>query len=588
MEDEHIAEPATPKRMPEEAESSEPTEVAERMSLDGDAPGEGDSETEEEDPDKEATSNEQRENDVLGRFVASCSAAKAAAENEASIPEEDDAEMAEEDAEALEAETGALQTIAEEGGDAELRAGSGHRAGRAASRSQQAREVVGRQEDSSPGRRCPSPKGPPSAAGVTEWSLYLMRQVDRLSRRIENLERDTLPGLQRTALDALSLCRSQETRLKAWSENAADVINKLGEDMNTRRMEVQELQRAFAQSLGSHGSEDTSDQDCLTPKAREVDTTAFAAACQHLAAEAAERLELKAAEQMDLLSREMVAQREEISREIEEMASSLMDSWEELQGQRYGLGIAEEGHVPSMNRTSKKPSPVRCGYHFRTLSMENQTRHLSPVHTPRDTPRGCPSRGSTMSPRGCSLKTAATEGRSPLDYGLLGALEAVESDASLRRQVFEGVCEVRKELEDFTTPEKRRARADLAELTTPELRRLQKDLEDSSPEFCKVRKELVEAGSLEAAGYGRRPGPLLWHSGEEAAPAPECGRSWRFWPGCSSAAAEPVIAVADCQGCEEKAAAAEGKGLWDGLVRTSSVFVPPPVPEERPGRVDAL
>eukprot|EP00418_Pyrodinium_bahamense_P091672 CAMPEP_0179025636 /NCGR_PEP_ID=MMETSP0796-20121207/8092_1 /TAXON_ID=73915 /ORGANISM="Pyrodinium bahamense, Strain pbaha01" /LENGTH=554 /DNA_ID=CAMNT_0020721673 /DNA_START=1 /DNA_END=1664 /DNA_ORIENTATION=+ len=281
--------------------------------------------------------------------------------------------------------------------------------------------------------------------GVCEWGLYLMRQVSRLARRLDALEREAIPALQRSTLEAMSVSRNQESRLRDWTQHATTAINFLGEESVARRADVQELRdtlscamRTNSDSLGAAAAPSrycapTEDAAALSMRMSGGSTEAtlapaevecFAAACRAAAESttaAAVRFEQQVAEQSALLSKEFVLQRLEVQQMMETLSAqaavSLKETWEELLLEREG--ICDEGPIRKL-----KASPEVC------VSQK----------------------GTDWGDNDDLLPPANEEGESGLSHELSRDLATLEKSSSFRKFMMEDVCQVRQQLEAEDLP----------------------------------------------------------------------------------------------------------------------------------------
>jgi len=271
---------------------------------------------------------------------------------------------------------------------------------------------------------------------ASEWAVYLMREVDRLSRRLEALEAETLPTFQRSAFEAI---RVQDARLSSWSGTAASAISLLGEENHIRRMEIEALSEQLRSSVSGHDQGRAprpplpdSPPWHLLPEA-EVERlieVARQAAADAVTIET-DRFALSLSRQANGILEELNNQHTEVLTMLEcvtQEANSLRDLHEEclskLQGDA-GDSVAEEGTAASI----RKALQVRIG----RVGDEETT--------------------FPAKPRPTRLRVPSSPTQAQLAQDMASTLAAVERSASFRSLVRAEVQQVCKELQSMDSEE---------------------------------------------------------------------------------------------------------------------------------------
>jgi hypothetical protein len=274
---------------------------------------------------------------------------------------------------------------------------------------------------------------------ASEWAVYLMREVDRLSRRLEVLEAETLPTFQRSAFEAI---RVQDARLSSWSGTAASAISLLGEENNFRRMEIEALSEQLRSSVSGRDPRGTrpplpdSPPWQLLPETEvvlpETEVERLIAVARQAAADAVmaetERFATSLSREANSILQELNSQQSQVLATLERVtqeANSLREFHEECLStfQDYtGDGVAEEGTAASI----RKALQVRIG------------------RVPDDEAFPAKPRATRMVP--------SSPAQGQLSQDVASTLAAVERSASFRSLVRAEVQQVCKELQSMDSP----------------------------------------------------------------------------------------------------------------------------------------
>mmetsp|Transcript_15875 Transcript_15875/g.30780 ORF Transcript_15875/g.30780 Transcript_15875/m.30780 type:complete len:663 (-) Transcript_15875:105-2093(-) len=271
---------------------------------------------------------------------------------------------------------------------------------------------------------------------ASEWAVYLMREVDRLSRRLEAMETETLPTFQRSAFEAI---RVQDARLSSWSGTAASAISLLGEENNFRRMEIEALNERLRSSVSGLDPGRALRPPCpdsppwrLLPE-EEVERLVAVArqAATEAVAEEADRFASSLSSQANGLMQELNGQQSEVVAMLERVTQET-NSLRELQQECLSNfqndprdSVAEEGTAANI----RKALQVRIG----RVGDEETT--------------------FPAKPRPTRLRVPNSPQQDQLAQDVASTLAAVERSASFRSLVRAEVQQVCKELQSMDSME---------------------------------------------------------------------------------------------------------------------------------------